>query len=147
MSIRESCIHYTGTKLTNRGYGRYRYKGKMVLAHRVAYCEANNISLTSIMNKVVRHRCDNPQCINPEHLELGTQADNIKDMNDRKRQRNVHGEESPHAKITDDIVRSIRRTFIKGSRSFGYSALGRKYNISDVMVAHIIHKRQWKHVV
>ncbi|HCH9020332.1 TPA: HNH endonuclease [Salmonella enterica] len=146
MCIRESCIHYTGTKLTNRGYGRYRYKGKMTLAHRIAYCEANNVTLEDIKGKVVRHKCDNPVCINPDHLEIGTQQDNIKDMNDRGRQRNVHGADSPNAKITDDVVKAIRAEYVKGSRKFGYSALARKYGISDVMVSHIANNRSWKHV-
>ncbi|AYD85884.1 endonuclease [Acinetobacter phage vB_AbaP_46-62_Aci07] len=146
MSIREACIHYTGTKLTNRGYGRYRYKGKMTLAHRIAYCEANNVTLEDIKGKVVRHKCDNPVCINPDHLEIGTQQDNIKDMNDRGRQRNVHGMDSPNAKITDDVVKAIRAEYVKDSRKFGYSALARKYGISDVMVSHIANNRSWKHV-
>ena len=107
MSVQEPCILYTKTKLTNRGYGRFRYKGRMTLAHRLAYCEANNVSLDSIADLVVRHKCDNPQCINPEHLEIGTQADNIRDMNERGRQVNAHGVDSPHSVLNEDQVKYI----------------------------------------
>lgn len=146
MRLQDSCIHYTKTKLTNRGYGRFRYKGKMTLAHRVAYCTHHDILLDSISDKVVRHKCDVPNCINPDHLELGSQSDNIRDMNERGRQRNVHGTDSPHVKVTEDIVRTIRSEYKKGSRAHGYLALARKYGISDVMVSHIANRRQWKHI-
>lgn len=146
MSLQESCILYTRTKLTNRGYGRYRYKGKMVLAHRVEYCKANKISLESIRELVVRHKCDNPQCINPEHLELGTQADNIRDMNERGRQANVHGVDSPHAVLNEDQVKYIKQHTTKGCRVNGYSAIARRLGVSDVMVRFIALGKQWKHI-
>ena len=146
MSIRETCIHYTGTKLTNRGYGRYKYKGKMTLVHRLAYCIANNVSLESIKDSVVRHKCDVPNCVNPAHLELGTQADNIRDMNDRGRQRTVHGEDSPHAKLTAKDVKYIREHYKRGCRINGFSALARKFKVSDVVIAHVANNTQWRHI-
>lgn len=146
MNIRETCMEYK-KYLTNQGYPRKRVNGKMVLLHRLSYCEANKLALEDIHGYVVRHKCDNPCCINPQHLELGSQADNVRDMNVRGRQRTVHGIDSPHAKVTEEIVRSIRSEYRKSSRAFGYSALGRKYNISDVMVSHIANYRQWKHIV
>ena len=146
MGVQETCILYTKTKLTNRGYGRFRYKGRMVLAHRLEYCKANKLDLEDIDGLVVRHKCDNPQCINPDHLEIGTQADNIRDMNERGRQVTVHGVDSPHAKLSECDIVYIRQNAKAGCRQYGYSALARRFKISDVMVRLIALGKQWKHV-
>lgn len=146
MGVQETCILYTKTKLTNRGYGRFRYKGRMVLAHRLEYCKANNLDLQDIEGLVVRHKCDNPQCINPEHLEIGTQADNIRDMNERGRQANVHGVDSPHAVLNEDQVKYIKQYATKSCRVNGYSAIARRFGVSDVIVRLIALGKQWKHL-
>ena len=66
------CIEWTGAR-SAAGYGRLGTK----YAHRVAYEKAHGPIARGM---VVRHRCDNPPCVNPAHLELGTQADNMRDM-------------------------------------------------------------------
>lgn len=64
---------------THNGYGRFWLKGKLQRAHRVSWqLHFGDIPL----NQFVLHRCDTPQCVNPEHLFLGTQQDNV---NDRER--------------------------------------------------------------
>ena len=68
-----------------QGYGQRWYAGKNVLAHRAAYCGANGLTLEDIKGKVVRHTCDNPTCVNPKHLLLGTQLDNVRDCIERGR--------------------------------------------------------------
>lgn len=60
------------------GYGIIKHEGKMWLAHRIAFVLATGRFIPPKMN--ILHRCDNPPCINPGHLFLGTQADNIRDM-------------------------------------------------------------------
>lgn len=59
--------------------------GRCVNLHRLVYCQANNCQLADIKGKVVRHTCDNPRCIEPTHLIIGTVADNNKDRAKRKR--------------------------------------------------------------
>lgn len=68
-----------------QGYGQRWYKGKNVLAHRAAYCDAHGLALEDIKGQLVRHKCDNPPCVNPDHLELGTHKDNARDCIERGR--------------------------------------------------------------
>jgi len=78
----QGCWNYNGYK-NDCGYGRLRYKGKKVLVHRLAYQHyVGDIPST----KIICHICDNPACINPEHLYAGTQKDNAQDMTNRNRQ-------------------------------------------------------------
>lgn len=62
------------------GYARISVDGAMQYHHRIAYIQHHGLSLEDIKDKVVMHSCDNPPCINPAHLKLGTQADNMSDM-------------------------------------------------------------------
>ncbi len=78
----DECWGWSGT--TNKGYGRINVGGNMVLAHRVAW------ELTSGLippGMCVLHSCDNPPCVNPNHLFLGTHADNMRDMRAKGRHR------------------------------------------------------------
>ena len=84
------CVLWTGTKQTpsrvgKGGYGRIAMpgEGRQRFAHRVAYEVAHGVTLER--SDVVRHTCDTPLCVNPEHLILGTQADNIRDAIKRGR--------------------------------------------------------------
>jgi hypothetical protein len=81
------CIEFDGYR-TPLGYGRKWHAGAMWLAHRLALLEL----YVPIAGMVVMHRCDNPPCVNPDHLTVGTVADNNADMDakGRRRTRNVH---------------------------------------------------------
>lgn len=69
------------------GYGVLRHKGRMERAHRLAYCMKKGVDIKEIKGLVVLHSCDNAGCVNPDHLSIGTQADNIADMVSKGRQR------------------------------------------------------------
>jgi hypothetical protein len=80
----DNCIEWDKSR-SPKGYGRVKYKGKMRYAHRVAWIKRYGYVPEGMH---VLHRCDNPPCINIEHLFLGTQADNMKDMAGKGRGRN-----------------------------------------------------------
>lgn len=77
------CIEHTGYVGRN-GYGQKKYRGKVVAAHRLAYAKANGLDVFT-MGGCVLHSCDNPLCVNPEHLRLGTHKENMRDMVQRRR--------------------------------------------------------------
>lgn len=145
MSMADECVEYEGYR-DRAGYGKRKIGGKPRLAHRVAYCEANDLSLEDIGGKVVRHTCDNPSCINPDHLVLGTQADNMRDKVERGRTSSTAGERSVQAKLTTEQVLAIREEYVPRCRTHGGRALARKYGVSQTLIRHIISRRQWTHV-
>lgn len=99
-------------------YGVVQYLGKQQYAHRVAYVKHHLLTMEDIKGKVVRHTCDNPPCINPEHLVLGTHSDNMKDMWSRGRGTNLPprmvGEAHPQCKVSDEAVAHIRKLLAAG---------------------------------
>jgi hypothetical protein len=77
-----SCWEWMG-RIERTGYGRLRFNSEMYSAHRAAWVLENGAIPDGIM---VMHRCDNRKCVRPDHLFLGTHADNMKDMTDKGRQ-------------------------------------------------------------
>ena len=96
-------------------------------------------------NMWVLHKCDNRQCVNPEHLFLGTAKDNFKDM--RLKNRWIHGtskgEKNGLAKLNWESVNAIRRDYVKGNREFSYKALAKKYGVHKTNIMHVIKNRTW----
>ena len=92
----------------------------------------------------MRHTCDTPNCINPEHLVIGTDADNMQDKVDRDRQ--SKGTDFKHAKLTDDDVLFIKVYTNKGCSTTGYSAMAKQFGVSLPIIAGIMNGTLWKHV-
>ena len=129
------CWEWVGTR--RRGYGMLSHGNKTVSAHRIAYA-AYHGPIPSGM--VVRHTCDNPSCINPDHLCHGTQQDNVMDRDARGR-RDVKGEQVGTAKLTEADVLDIRASVLPGT------ALAEKYSISPSTISLIKTGKSWKHVM
>lgn len=137
------CILWDGP-INDGGYGRVYVNGVRRLAHRVAFERATGISP---IGYCVCHRCDVPACVNPDHLFLGTQQDNLQDMRDKGRQRNPppkRGEDHYEQKLSEDDVRDmrVRYTGVRGE----IKAMAAEYGVTNGMVRHVIHRRKWKHV-
>lgn len=144
------CVIFKG-RPNNSGYGFSRIAdGTKHGAHRIAYCNAHGVTLVSIKGLVVRHRCDNRLCINPRHLELGTQQDNMDDMKSRGRCNNEakasKGEKNGNAKVSQEIIEAIRSEYVKGSSSHGTPALAKKYGLGQTHVCRIVNNHSWKHI-
>jgi HNH endonuclease len=88
----------------------------------------------------VRHACNNPACVNPKHLLLGTHDDN---MRDKAAAGTVKGEKNPACKITAADVRAIRKMHAKGS---GIKALERRFNVKKSQIHNIVTRKSWGHI-
>lgn len=92
-------------------------------------------------NLVVRHKCDNPSCINPEHLELGTVLDNIKDRNDRGRNAKQKGITNPMNKIDEETV--IKILFDNNGTQY---EIAERYGVSQIHVSQIKRGKRWRYL-
>ena len=88
--------------------------GKRVGAHVAAYLLANNLTPDDVAGKVVMHKCDNRACVNPEHLELGTQSDNILDGYQKGRIGQGEQLRKRNLKLSAEDVDAIKRRLVKG---------------------------------
>lgn len=128
--------------ITDAGYGQFTVsKGNFRLAHVVSYAL---IKGAVPAGAEVCHRCDNPPCVRPEHLFLGTHEENIRDMFEKGRQGSRHpGMERYNARLTDDDVRAIRASL----PYFGRTAeLARRYGVSSTTIRAVLNDRKWRHV-
>lgn len=94
---------------------------------------------------LVCHKCDNPACVNPGHLFLGTIADNNADMTKKGRARRVHtGSNNPRARFTPDQIREIRGLYEIGHAN--QYELAKQFCTSQGHINNIINRRIWKHI-
>lgn len=121
-----------------RSHNQCFFNGKVKGSHRMSY----ELFVGDIpAGMVVMHKCDVGGCVNPAHLSVGTQLDNMQDMKSKKR--HLHGEASPRALLTRDQVAEIKATpKVYGSGVF----LAKKFNISTSQVSHIRAGKQWIHI-
>lgn len=165
----DGCWEWTGSTNKQRGgYGRVTYAGRSMRTHRLAYELAYGIDPGEAM---VLHRCDNPPCCRPEHLFLGTNDDNMRDMREKGRSavgnrnglhthpesrhfgdrnglrrhpdRVLRGERSPAAKLSDEQVRMIRRRVSDGEP---VSRIAADLPITPRSVRRIASGERWAHV-
>lgn len=125
------------------GYGRFRVDGALVLAHRLAY-EIFHGPLPETPDyhgAVVRHSCDNPPCCNPHHLLVGSQRDNVGDMQARGRERRARGEAAGNSRLTAEQVMAIRRD----PRS--HREIAKAFGVGHNTVGKIKRGQMWAHIV
>jgi len=141
----DGCWLWTGST-DGHGYGsigKGGQRGPLLKAHRVSW-EIHRGPVPDGME--VCHHCDNPPCTNPDHLFLGTQADNMADAARKGRTRNTpfRGEANGHAIFSEIDIRAIRQAHATG---VGVKALGRLYGTSHTNIGFIVRRETWRHVV
>lgn len=135
----DECWEWTGYKpIPSQDYGALGTP--RILAHRYSWMLANGKDIPEGLK--VLHSCDNPACVNPAHLRLGTQLDNIHDRDARGRRKPKMGEENPRAKLTWDKVRVARAKYIP--RRGSIISLAIECGISSSAMSCVIHNKTWK---
>lgn len=125
------------------GYGQFNVEGRGVLAHRVSW-ELNRGPIPDGLK--VLHKCDNPACVNPDHLFVGTHADNVADRCRKGRTRQGHvqlraGENHGCAKLTWASVDEIRARYAAGDVTL--RSLGRDFGVSHRAILFIVQGKHW----
>lgn len=120
-----------------QGYGNYFLNGKVMLAHRVSYFYHSGYMPKP--HEKVCHKCDNESCVNPDHLFLGTQANNVRDMmqKGRGRKRGLSGEKNPRSKLTEQQARFIRSSDLPTSK------IARMLGVGDSTVSMVRRGHNW----
>lgn len=160
----DTCWLWQG-KITGRGYGRFALgdTGKFQ-AHRFAYELTYGPILPGLF---CLHHCDVRTCVRPDHLFLGTQGDNMRDMVQKQRhgsvihpervprgemhprrlhpEQFVRGEQSPHAKLTESQVREIRH--LRATEQLSYVRLAARFGVSPTLIIHIVKGKIWRHIL
>lgn len=132
----DACWRWRGS-VTNKGYGQLMSHRKQYAAHRVAY----QLHIGPIPSgKMVCHRCDNPLCVNPAHLWLGTPADNMIDKVSKKRQSAFPGESNQAARLTEADVRLIRQSPLSNKE------LAAKLSVHRATISAVRCWKNWRHV-
>lgn len=132
----DACWPWTGKRRGN-GYG-VLWDGGEKPTHRVAY----ELTIGPIPEGlVIRHKCDNPPCCNPRHLEIGTVAENNRDTAERGR--STMGEKNARAVLTNDEVREIRMLRAGGTT---LAVIAQRFGIGVMTVSHIVRRNTWKHI-
>ena len=133
IDLTTGCWNWTGYK-DRDGYGNINIGRLPHQAHRVAYAEFKGTFDETLQ---VRHKCDNPSCINPEHLELGTHKDNMRDKKERDR---IKGELHPKAKLTNKDIFAIRES------PLSQCELARQTGLNQSFIGKIRNRVIWTHI-
>lgn len=140
-----ACIDHGKFKsIDKEGYLKVRRKGILQYKHRLVYCTHNSTSIDNIVGAIIRHTCDNPRCINPQHLIIGTHQDNMADKVTHNRQ--SKGEAHGSAVLTAENVQYIRKYYVARCPTFGGAALGRKFGVDRSILSRIINNLKWQSI-
>ena len=141
------CLEFTGSK--RNGYGvltvgsRVDGTRRLMKAHRVAWEAANGRPIPPGL--LVLHKCDNPPCVNPEHLFLGTPKDNTRDMVDKGRHKYGHqvGSANGRARLTEADVVEMRRLAALGETA---ASLALRFRVAKTTASQVVTRKTWRNV-
>lgn len=138
----DGCWEWVGNK-HQQGYGLMgdSNRGKTLKSHRISW-EIHNGPIPEKM--CVLHKCDNTSCVNPNHLFLGTQQDNITDMVSKGRQRTgrMMGSTNPISKLTEAQVLEIRA--LVGTMT--QKAISSLYSVGEMTISRVVNRKLWGHI-
>jgi len=135
----DGCWEMPDVVHNTKGYAQIGFDGRLHRAHRLFY--------VALVGEIpdglhVCHACDNGGCVNPDHLWLGTQADNMADM--AQKGRAARGEVNVKAKLTEEKVLEIRRLYATGG--YTQQEIAAEFGVARAHVSHIVNGRHWTHV-
>lgn len=137
---RQGDCHIWMAYTDKRGYGHLNVRGQPYLATRVAYKLATGEDPKELL---VCHRCDNPSCVNPDHLFLGTNADNMRDRDAKgrvARGSNSGPNRRGSGKLNEAVVIEIKRAISNGART---SDMAKQYGVGQPQISNIKHGYKW----
>lgn len=134
----DGCWNWIGAK-SKAGYGQIRADGKCQYAHRAMWEKSHLLKIPE--GFYICHRCDNPGCVNPEHLFLGTPKDNRQDS--VRKGRSNKGERNGRSRLQKTDVLEIRRLHSEG---VPHEEIASKFKIVVNTVYYIVSRRLWKHL-
>ncbi len=136
----ETCWLWKGGRYRN-GYGFLHIRGRSVQAHRYAVLLSGR---TIPPGMIALHTCDVPACVNPDHLIVGTQADNNHDRDAKGRTVIARGEAKPNIKLTRDQVYAIRERQAAGGVTC--PRIAADYSVNPSVIYAVVERRTWKHI-
>lgn len=146
VQITPTCWLWKAGRASQGRYGTFRIGGKMEQAHRVSWEIFRGTRPPC--GFAVCHTCDNGLCVNPEHLFLGTQKDNISDMDAKGRRGTWRhpGEMSPMAKLNAEQVVEIREAWRDDKDYRTQKELAHDYSVSQALISEIVNCKRWGHL-
>lgn len=148
----DGCWLWTGGRFPT-GYGRVNFAAQLWYTHRLAYTLTHGPIPAGMF---VCHHCDNPPCARPDHLFLGTAADNVRDRDAKGRSRGgalghrgpypntPHGEQCPQARLTAVQVTSIRQRYAAGGLT--HKALAHEFGVGETTIYSLLKGKSWRYV-
>lgn len=145
----DSCWNWSGYK-TSKGYGLFKVNGVQFLTHRFSLMLENKLPIAKKSERgalgiCVLHSCDNPSCVNPKHLRLGTHLENMQDARQRGRKwrGEFTGEKNKRSTISDAKAREIKRLL---KLKILQKDISSQMNVPHYIISNIAVGRSWTHV-
>lgn len=135
----DKCWEWTGSFKGGK-YGKFMLGGKGISPHRLSYFFSNK---SIDPNLCCLHKCDNPPCVNPNHLFLGTPKDNAVDRMNKGRGGIVRGGKNATSKLTPQQVLEIRNRYSKGERQI---PLSKEFGVTQAQISLIVRREQWWYI-
>ena len=139
--LSDQCWPWQGT-LQKNGYGDFDFRLRGIRyrcsSHRTSYMLTHNCQIQKGL--CILHSCDNRRCVNPNHLFIGTQKDNIHDMMNKNRHPRPSGENSSAAKLTMSDVKAIRQRASDGEK---LCDIAEDFPVDRTQISRIVSKKRW----